>query len=164
MAHRCAPLQSIFPPVILPCPAHSRRGSEESVLPSFPVILSTAKNPYSCRRPSFLSVQKGCKDTPEGEDSESLPPLDSPHSNGQKGVPFWISPCEREDRQGGRILRLHLCYAQNDENRKTMPFSGRAEALPGQQRFAVLYRSNTSSCNLYRFRNLSLRSFNIAKY
>jgi len=27
-----------------------------------------------------------------GEDSESLPPLDSPHSNGQKGVPFWISP------------------------------------------------------------------------
>ena len=53
----------------------------------------------SCRRPFFLPVQKECKVTPEGEDSESLPPLDSPHSNGQKGVPFWISPCKRAIRQ-----------------------------------------------------------------
>ena len=123
--------RGISPPVTLPCPAHSRRGSEESVLPSFPVILSTAKNPYSCRRPSFLSVQKGCKDTPEGEDSESLPPLDSPHSNGQKGVPFWISPCERKVRQRGRILRLHLCFAQNGWKRKASSCPGRAEVLPG---------------------------------
>ena len=66
------------------------------------VILSAAKNPYPCRSSSFLPVQKGCKDTTgEGEDSESLPPprSPSPNSNGQKGVPFWISPCERVIRQ-----------------------------------------------------------------
>ena len=52
-------------------------------------VKGETKNPRLCRRPSFLPVQKGCKDTPEGEDSESLPPLDSPHSNGQKGLaPF----------------------------------------------------------------------------
>ena len=59
------------------------------------VILSEAKNPFLCRGSYFLFVQKGCKDTTgEGEDSESLPPprSPSPNSNGQKGVPFWISP------------------------------------------------------------------------
>lgn len=46
--------------------------------------------------PFLVPARKGEKNRPEGEDSESLPPLDSPHSNGQKGSsPFWKSPCCR---------------------------------------------------------------------
>ncbi len=89
------------------------------------VILSKAKNPFLCRRHYFLFVQKVSKDTTwEGEDSESLPPprSPSPHSNGQKGVPFWIPPA---DGKPGR---------ENDNERarwKDFSIPGRAEALPG---------------------------------
>ena len=57
-------------------------------------------NKYPVVGRPFCPCRKDAKTRPgRGEDSESLPPLDSPHSNGQKGVPFWISPCEREMRQ-----------------------------------------------------------------
>ena len=103
---------------------------------------------HAYRRFSFLPVQKGSKDTPEGRDFESakvlhfpsiagqmeykmscppdsFAPLGSPHSNGQKGrAPFGYP---RGGAKLWRIERRRGVYSARWEF--AMP--GRAAALPG---------------------------------